>query len=600
MTTPLFPSVIAWNLLDGGTDAQDGNSYPGPALQDYAAAVVGAAGRSVYLTLRDGDAFDTAMSAAIAACRAIASAARGRGPTIHVPPGNYVMSATNSTITLEPWMRVCITGHVRIVAAGHTVPVIWLRNDVSPQFSQGSESENNNGAVIGGPGLLYIEGNKSAGGAGVRVGNGDGTWGTAYAGSNAYFTALAAIDYFHITGMDAGVELTNNNAFCQRFMRGRLTNNVYNIRTSAAAVNVNSMEQSTFIEIFMNEADVANVQVNGGASSASLSSAHQLAFYGGSMTFSEADNIQINTAAKVRIELSQLRIENGDTVVRSTVLSPKSWVKMSNVTLCPSRRSGTAKSPFLRKLFVSAGGSAAVGGDYVVQMENVSFDITGAAAWNDTVISAASNMILADDEVTMQWGNIHATTPPGSQSDNNHMRVQPIPSRSAFLNQNSGFESGALSTGWTTAGTGTWSRDTVVFFSGTASAKIVCATQFGSITSEAVPVEAGRCYYGDSAIRVDPGSASTNIYVIPEIEWLAADGSTVLQTDTATPNVSNGNAYNRRNDGWIRHQTGTLLRVAPAGARFAKLRFHVSGGVSAGANVNATVNFDQAGLIRLS
>jgi hypothetical protein len=44
MTTPLFPSVIAWNVLDGGTDAQDGNNYPGPALQDYAAAVVGAAG----------------------------------------------------------------------------------------------------------------------------------------------------------------------------------------------------------------------------------------------------------------------------------------------------------------------------------------------------------------------------------------------------------------------------------------------------------------------------------------------------------------------------------------------------------------------------
>ncbi len=44
MTTPLFPSVIAWNVLDGGTDAQDGNNYPGPALQDYAAAVVVGAG----------------------------------------------------------------------------------------------------------------------------------------------------------------------------------------------------------------------------------------------------------------------------------------------------------------------------------------------------------------------------------------------------------------------------------------------------------------------------------------------------------------------------------------------------------------------------
>jgi len=44
MTTPLFPSVIAWNLLDGGTDAQDGNNYPGPLLQNHAAAVVGSVG----------------------------------------------------------------------------------------------------------------------------------------------------------------------------------------------------------------------------------------------------------------------------------------------------------------------------------------------------------------------------------------------------------------------------------------------------------------------------------------------------------------------------------------------------------------------------
>ena len=42
MTTPLFPSVIGHNVLDGGTDAQDGNAYPGPLLQEYAAAVVGA------------------------------------------------------------------------------------------------------------------------------------------------------------------------------------------------------------------------------------------------------------------------------------------------------------------------------------------------------------------------------------------------------------------------------------------------------------------------------------------------------------------------------------------------------------------------------
>jgi len=54
MTTPLFPSVIGWNLLDGGTDAQDGNAFPGPNLQDYAATVVGASGIPFRQALRAG------------------------------------------------------------------------------------------------------------------------------------------------------------------------------------------------------------------------------------------------------------------------------------------------------------------------------------------------------------------------------------------------------------------------------------------------------------------------------------------------------------------------------------------------------------------
>lgn len=542
---------------------------------------------------------DTLMASAIDVLRAIASVNRGRGPVIEIRQGDYALSSTSATITLEPWMRVRTQGNVRIVATGQTVPVFWLRNDVAIQFSQGSESEDNNGVVLDGRnGVIVIEGNKSAGGSGLRIGNGDGTWGDAYAGANTYFTALAANDCLHITGMNAGIELTNNNAFCQRFGRLRLTDNVYNIRTSTAAVNVNAMEQTSFIECFMNEADTANIQVNGGLNSTTSSSAHQLAFYGGSLTFSQADNIQINTAAKVRIELTSLRIENGDTVVRSTVLSPRSWVKLSNCTIAPSKRS-TSKPPYLRNLFASVGASAAIGGDYTVQMSNTSFDITGANVYNDTVMNAASAMLISDDEVTFQWSNIHATAPAGAQSDNNYMRNQPIMNSSAFLNQNNGFESGIV-TGWVTAGTGTWSDDAVVFFKGAHSAKLVCAAQIGSITTEAVPVVPGGSYYGDCALNVLPTSASTNIYLIPVLEWLAADGATVLKTDTTAPDVSNGNLYNRRNDGWIRHQTGTMLRICPAGARFAKLRLHLSNGVTAGSNLNATVNFDQVGIVRLS
>ena len=69
MTTPLFPSVIAWNLLDGGTDAQDGNNYPGPALQDYAAAVVGAGVIGQHYDVLVYGATPAGVAAAVAAAR---------------------------------------------------------------------------------------------------------------------------------------------------------------------------------------------------------------------------------------------------------------------------------------------------------------------------------------------------------------------------------------------------------------------------------------------------------------------------------------------------------------------------------------------------
>ena len=78
MTTPLFPNVIGWNLLDGGTDAQDGNNYPGPLLQEYAAAVVGAAG----ISLEYGDSLTspsttTTLTGAISTTVTLSSTATG-------------------------------------------------------------------------------------------------------------------------------------------------------------------------------------------------------------------------------------------------------------------------------------------------------------------------------------------------------------------------------------------------------------------------------------------------------------------------------------------------------------------------------------------
>lgn len=279
--------------------------------------------------------------------------------------------------------------------------------------------------------------------SGIRVGNGDGYWGAAYTGGNLELTtSLAAIDGFYCIGFDAGLEFTMNSAFCQRFMRGRLTYNRYNISLSGRLSNTYAGEQSTFNEVFMNNARKANILARGGSATSSNESGHQMAFLHSSITYSSGDNILLATPSKVRIELDQLRAENGDAVVRSTVLSPKSWIRASNLTRAPSQAS-QSKPPYLRKDFISANPSG--GDDYTADITNYVVDDSGGGQYNtDAVIRAAVNFYLADPNIRGGAVNMYRNEPPGTVATSQGMRTQPIWSANSALNFNAGFEAGAI------------------------------------------------------------------------------------------------------------------------------------------------------------
>lgn len=550
-----------------------------------------------YLVINDGDAIDTILNAAIADLRATATANRGRMACITIPSGNYTMSSTTATITLEPWVRLKTDGNVRIAKAFHAAPFFWVRNDIDTSLTVNAAYENNNSKVIDASnGTLLIEASGTAGSCGIRIGNGDGVWGTAYAGNVNYNVAFAEFSNIVVLNCDSGLEFTNNCAFCLRFKNIRLASNQNAIKTSSATVSVNAMEQSSFIECFLHDSAVSHLSLNGGTASVTSESGHEFSFYNCSFTYSNADNILVNSASKYRIEFSASRVEGGNYIVRSTVLSKKSWFLFSNTHFIPTKLSASL-APHLRTLFKSVGG----GDDYIVKLSNVVFDAT-PANFSTPAINTAANYFLSDTDVNISYNQISASEPPGTVADNGYYRTQPIVNEKCFLNINSGFESALLTTGWTTAVTGagapTWSRTTTAgeFYSGTAGAKFTTTTGTGSIESENIPVVAGRAYFGNTLVKVS--AVAGNLYLKPEIEWFDSTGTTSLGIVTAGQSTS-GNLQPRIPDGWVIHVTGTMRQVAPAGARFAKLRFYLSAASASVAPFNGTVFFDQMGLVEL-
>lgn len=499
---------------------------------DFAVVVAGAAGRAIFLTCKDGQAFDLAMNNAIAKCRAIALSSRGRGPTIHVPPGSYVMSATNSTITIEPWMKVKTQGNARVVVTGHTVPVFWVRNDVTPTFNQGTDSENNSGNIFDGTnGALVIEGNRSTGGAGIRYGNFDGVWGSpAYAGATL-LTFLCRTQGVAIVGMDNGLQFTNNSAFCLRFTDVRVTGCNKGLTTSTGAA-FNAFEISTFTDCFFNNQYVLNLEFN---------SRHQISMSGTSLTFCRGGNIDFNSD-RARLHLQNGRIEGGDYISKSSGDFKRTILQMVNETIIPTTNE-PSEEPHYREFF---------SGKHVVQMTNISFELENSSLAPDWI--APASLYLAGPDVEVQWDNVRAI---GDYR-------QPMPSRKSLV-PNARMD--ANITGWTklSAG-GTIAHSTAQANSGAGSMR--CSISAGQlrVQSPLFPVQAGKPYTAIAAIMLaESPTPTTPFYLNIRLNWFAADGVTSLGTST----YQAGSNLALKLGEWQIHSEGTRLCEAPDGAAFA-------------------------------
>jgi len=546
-----------------------------------------------FLNVKEGDYIDLAFAEWVAVVRPLAVANQGRVGGLTIPSGNYFMSATTATWTLEPWMNVKAMGVVKLNHNGGTVPTVWIRNDITPLFSMGNDSATNttpsttaetnfaNHTVLDGAnGPFIFQNTLTTGGCAIRYGNGDGVWGTNFTTNTVNSTIMLEVRGLHAMFYDNGIQFTNNNDFCSRWQNCWFSNNNKTIVTSSSSAEINAYEQHSFINFFSGNINTTHVEFN-----STGNRDHQLSFGPQcSLTFCAGPVVTINTAAQCRLEMTQMRCENFTYIGYSSVASPRSWIRMDNVTVTPTNNVGASYTTHLRKMF---------SGTFMLQMSNIMFNITGAPVWNTVQYGQASNQFLCDDTIDVQWSNIRSDDPPGSIATNNYMRLQPVVNSSASLLRNSGFDTDL--TGWTTSGTGTITQTTTAneYSSGTGGCKMVFAGQYGAITSEKFAVRPGRKYYANLAARVDAAFTTTTVFLIMQMIWYASDGTTVLRTDTATQNSTYLNWYNRKSaTQFYQHPIGTGLLVAPAGAASCSVVVNASANITVGGALTGTLFVD--------
>ena len=549
-------------------------------------------GGEYFLNVSGGQNLDLAIAEWSAVVRPIAAENQGRlAGVLTIPSGNYKMSSTSATITLEPWMSVKTMGTVKLDHNAATAPTFWFRNDITPLFSMGNDVATNttpsttaetnfanHNVLDGNNGTFIVQGTKTAGSVGIRYGNGDGVWGTNFTTNNVNISMMCAIRGVHFMFLENALQFTNNQNFCSRWENVWCSNCDKTIVTSSSNAEVNSYEQHSFINFFSGNINVTHLEMN-----STGSRDHQFSFVHTSFTQCLGPAITLNSASMARLEFTQMRFENNLTVCTSTVASPRSWVRLNNVTIVPTNTYNSLTT-HLRKLFV---------GTFNLMSVNTQFNITGSPAWNTGAYSQPSTQFLADDTVFVQAQNTKVDDPPGDQTTNNNMRRQANWQAGQSLVYNYGFESDL--TGWTTGGTGTWSVTTTAgeFVSGAKGVKLVMAAQTGSITTSKFRVRPNGKYFCDLVARIDNGFTTTTCYIIPVTTWYAEDGTTVLRTDTGSRNSTYQNWYNRKSaTQFYLDSLGTGVLSAPAGAAFATVAWSVSANTTPGGNLTGTVYID--------
>ncbi len=501
-----------------------------------------------------------AMRDAVADQVEYASTREGRCSAISIPSGDYDCDGT--TVEIPPFMKIELLGNSVLRANDSNNPIFWVRNDLSGYaFSQDIDSIYNNRVFDGSKGSLVIRGNRSAGSVALRVGNGDGVMGAAYAGPADHITALCEFHGLRSLLMDNALEFTNNNNFCNRFYGFRATSNNKGLVTSTGSA-VNAFESSTFHDCFFNNQVQSNMEFN---------SAHQVLLNGTSLTFCANGNVEFNSDF-VRFMMQGGRVENGPYVTKSNGAYTRSIAQFVNSWLVPTWSGNANPVTHLRKLFQ---------GQHIIVLDDVVFDLNGAIPHN-TAYADPAKYVLSDSTTTMHVGQIRANHYPSST-----MKPQPIPHPNSNLLANGSFSSDIA--GWTKLGIGgTIAYSTAESYS--ASGSLIASISSGQIRieSEHVAVESGRFYYGDALIKALSTPAIVGGIINFRINWYKADNTTLLSSSA----YSSG-GYTSLANNWVRSCSGTGLVQAPVGARFASIEIAT--------NAGTTMNFhiDDAYFVRL-
>lgn len=536
---------------------------------------------------------DVALRACIADLRAVALANEGKAPPIILQGKKYTLGSQaglEAMVTIEPFVELRVVGTCYIDCSGKTIPIFWVRNDVTPSIDYGPESDSNNKKIIGGSSLILSCESQSwlANSVAVRWGNGDGVWGTNFTGANKYYNAFMEIENLHMQFFDHSIEFTNNGSFCSRWTNVWSSNPNWSIVTSSSSAEKDSYEMHSFIRFFSANSNLGHIQCN-----STGNRDHQLAFLHSSLTFTAGTVVEINTAAQCRVEVSSSRLENFAKATDAKVASPRSWVRLNNVTMIPSNSLGGATEvPTIRPIFRGLA--------HNVQCCDVRWNLTSAIPWSDERYNDASRQFISDDDVVVTMTDSYSDDPVGTIATNNSMRLQPI-NKAQILNRNWNFEEATLN-GWTAGGTGTIALSTAAneFYSGTRGLKVTNTAQYSNLLGEPVAVTPGRFLYGSAVMRYADTSTDNLVNVTFEIVFYRGDKTTVLSSVVLSSPVANHNWWNRRSATLFKQSSlGTGLVRVPAMAQFAALRIHWHGNGAVTTNTTGVFCVDNAVLVQL-
>jgi hypothetical protein len=474
--------------------------------------------------------FSADLRSAIADAVAYADANNGMDYTITIPGGEF--QHDGEFINMPPWIKINLPAKVRLNCQNGSRQGFWIRADL-PGYTQPAidedgvtEGDYSSGAanvseIFNGPGQIQMRDTGWAvGGCALRVGSGDGVWGTLYTGGRQIYTTKIVIGKMHIRGFETGLQLTNYQVFSVDFNRLNINGARYSVVTSTSTQGFDFGEQHFFHKPFISNTAVDAVTFN---------SAHQILFVGGSVTFTEDTIFRIN-ANGAKAQVQGMRLERFDKISVSSGSFDRSIICLDGATwITPTKKDGTTTLDHHVREFFS--------GTHQVSVASAVMDMgTAGTAYNLTYASAALKY-LCDASVNISLGSLRIT-----QSTAAVIKATPCWTRRSII-PNSDFASGISGWSKSTAGTLAYVAGDGSIANGCLSITVSAAQAF--VYSPRARVSAGRLYGGCPSVKVVSASSPTASFLVnTRLVWLgesvgvAATGDNPFSTTSGSATVT--------------------------------------------------------------